>query len=113
MNASPHSCCIASLIDLKLPRKVRYLFPKEKLKKDIVKVREQAAEGFENQICRLGDMNRGGGKKTPSLHRLGGGVQQEKSTLFSRGLNPRFFLGLDDKNVWRTGNSKLQKYFGL
>jgi hypothetical protein len=55
MNASPHSCFIASLIDLKLPRKVRHLLFKEKLKKGAAKGREQAAEGFENQICRLGD----------------------------------------------------------
>jgi hypothetical protein len=94
-------------------RKVRDLLFKEKLKKGAVKGGIPAAEDFENQICRLGDTNRGGGKKTPSLHRLGGGVQQEKSTLFFRGLNPRFFLGLDDKNVCALCDSKMQKYFGL
>ena len=46
MNASPHSCFIASLIDFKLPRKVRHLLCKEKLKKGAAKGREQAAEDF-------------------------------------------------------------------
>jgi hypothetical protein len=51
MNASPHSCFIASLME----RKVRYLLLNEKLKKGAVKGSIQAVEDFENQICRLGD----------------------------------------------------------
>ena len=70
-------------------RKVRNLLFKEKLKKGAVEGKVMAVDGSAEA------------QKTPSLHRLGGGVQQEKSTLFSRGLNPRFFLGLDIKNVWR------------
>ena len=67
MNASPHSCFIASLIDLKLPRKVRHLLLKEKLKKGAAKGREQAAEDFENQICRLGDKDWGAEAKKPPV----------------------------------------------
>jgi hypothetical protein len=52
---------------LKLPRKVRYLLLNEKLKKGAEKGREQAAEDFENQICRLGDKERGAETKKPPV----------------------------------------------
>jgi hypothetical protein len=48
-----------------MERKVRYLLLKEKLKKGAVKGREQAAEDFENQICRLGDKGWKAGQKNP------------------------------------------------
>jgi hypothetical protein len=88
-----------------MERKVRYLLLNEKLKKGAVKGREQAAEDFENQRCRLGDRSGMRAKKTPSLHRLGGRCTTGIYTLF-RGLNPRFFLGLDIKNVWRLMSQK-------
>jgi hypothetical protein len=65
-----------------MARKVNHLFVNEKEKKNTVKEAGKAAKG-------LGEA--GGCEKTPSLHRLGGGVQQEfEHSLWNR--DPLIFL---------------------